>query len=176
MKKLLIVILICVFSQICFSKDYCQIWVKTEPSFGGNVTPSVGVHDAELGQWLRLQATPKSGFKFSHWLGSVQSSESKNTSIFMDGTKIVYAIFERTDYSSTVGGSGGIPPVITIDKIYHYYDPVMFRHYHYLRHKQEARPTPVPEPITMAFLGIGGLLIITNRGKTKDVQIFFKNK
>ncbi len=70
---------------------------KTPPQ-GGMVTPNVGVHGFEQSSEVVLTATPKPGYHFVYWMGDVADPTANTTTAYLDGPKIIIAVFERSEF------------------------------------------------------------------------------
>jgi len=80
------------------------------PAQGGMITPSVGVHHVEPNSEITLTANPKPGYQFICWLGDVSDPKASSTVTYINGPKIIIALFERTDYEDSLkqtGAAGG---------------------------------------------------------------------
>jgi len=98
---------------------YCQtedvsLLLQQIPAQGGTITPNVGVHHLKPNSEIALTANPKPGYKFICWLGDVSDPKASSTVAYINGPKIIIALFERTEYENLftptgtagVGGSG----------------------------------------------------------------------
>ena len=82
---------------------YCQtngvaLLLQQTPVQGGTLNLSMGVHNFELYTEVTLTAIAKPGYQFVYWLGDVRDSTSNNTTVYLDGPKIIIAVFERARY------------------------------------------------------------------------------
>lgn len=81
------------------------------PAQGGTITPNVGVHQLTPNSEIVLTANPKPGYRFICWLGDVSDPKSSSTVAYIDGPKIIIALFERTEYEDlfpkTIASGGG---------------------------------------------------------------------
>ena len=96
---------------------YCQtegvsLLLQQIPAQGGTITPSVDVHNLKPNSEITLTANPKPGYQFICWLGDVSDPKASSTVAYINGPKIIIALFERTEYenfstqTSTAGGGG----------------------------------------------------------------------
>ena len=86
---------------------YCQtnsvaLLLQQTPVQGGTLNLSMGVHNFELYTEVTLTAIAKPGYQFVYWLGDVRDSTSNNTIVYLDGPKIIIAVFERARYEFVV--------------------------------------------------------------------------
>lgn len=143
--------------------------VQKSPEYGGTVTPRAGVNMADERQLIEINAVPKEGFEFVHWLGDVTEPTNSNTTVLLDSPKIIVAVFERSELvtvaSSGVeaapasgGGAPGVsaspPPALRSLSSPGGVSPPR---------KPTPNPTPVPEPATMLILGAGALMLSRRR-------------
>ncbi|MFQ6036478.1 MAG: PEP-CTERM sorting domain-containing protein [Sedimentisphaerales bacterium] len=96
---------------------YCQtegvsLLLQQIPAQGGTITPSVGVHHLKPNSEITLTANPRPGYQFIGWLGDVSDPKASSTVAYINGPKIIIALFERTEYenlppqTSSAGGGG----------------------------------------------------------------------
>jgi len=99
-------------SAYCQSADI-SLLLQQIPAQGGTITPNVGVHQLKPDSEIALTANPKPGYRFICWLGDVSDPKASSTVAYINGPKIIIALFERTEYedlfpqTSTSGGGGG---------------------------------------------------------------------
>jgi hypothetical protein len=96
--------------QISAQENGTSLMLETSPAEGGYLNIKPGVHTFDMYAEVALKATPKPGYQFVCWLGSVNESSASSTSIMLDSPKMVIAVFERTQFEMTgnddVGGGG----------------------------------------------------------------------
>lgn len=104
---------------------YCQddgdgyaMMIQTSPVDGGRLEPGTGVHRFGEAESVTLKAIPAPGYTFVYWLGSVDSPSTYETSVRIDGPKIVIAVFERSEFGLLIddglpsgAGRGGLVSV-----------------------------------------------------------------
>lgn len=162
MKRLLIIVLMCLLCQMSLGGD--SLIIKASPATAGRTVPTVGIHSIDPNQPMRVQAIPKQGFTFSHWLGNVEDTTSKSTTVIGDGSQVIVAVFNRKEYSFSGGGAASIQ-FMNIHKDYSDNDFWGYRYHRHWSNHKTPRYCPVPEPATMIILGFGGLMIISKRNK-----------
>ena len=101
--------------------DGVSLLLQQIPAQGGTITPNVGVHRLKPNSEIVLTANPRPGYRFIGWLGDVSDPKASSTVAYINGPKIIIALFERdpasqeprTDYEdlpiqfNAAGGSGG---------------------------------------------------------------------
>lgn len=109
-------------------KDHIIIDAIPVPDIGGNATPDInnpGKVDIESGETITLTATPKDGYKFSHWefaFGEfdIVSGTITSTTIVIKPTGSsdvrAYAHFVKEDVDVTIPSSGTVPTPDDDDK------------------------------------------------------------
>jgi len=158
------------------------VLIEQSPVDAGKITPQVGIYRAELEEVVTLRAIAKPGYRFVYWLGDVTDATANETTIFVDGPKIVMAVFERSefeplpetgitsglgrggmrrvpDFRPRGGGGGGtggadVPPEEEERRFEHEF------------------PVPEsdkvnPEPATVILLGLGGVPLMLGQRKRK---------
>lgn len=102
-----------VFEQITLT-------MAASPSAGGSTTPPVGSSPRSLNEVVNISATPAAGYRFVNWTVSagsnVASPTSASTTVTMDRSKTVTAVFEQITLTMAVSPAGGgttSPPVGT---------------------------------------------------------------
>lgn len=85
--------------------------LQQSPAEGGTITPAAGVHKLELGSEITLTAVPRPGYQFVYWMGDVGEPTASRTTVYLDGPKIVIAVFERAEFELlfTAGASQSRP-------------------------------------------------------------------
>jgi hypothetical protein len=143
--------------------------VQKSPEYGGFVTPLAGVNMVGERQLVEINAVPKEGYEFVHWLGEVTEPTKRNTTVLLDSPKIVVAVFERAELVTVASSgveaapaSGGgarvssaspSPGIRGLSSAGYVSPPT----------KPKPNPNPVPEPATMLILGVGALMLARRR-------------
>ena len=96
------------------SSQDISLLLEQIPAQGGTVTPDIGIHHLSPNSEVTLTANPKPGYQFVCWLGDVSDPKSNTTVAYINGPKIIIALFERNDgedllpmVNSSGGGGGG---------------------------------------------------------------------
>jgi hypothetical protein len=175
---------------------YCQdsgaaLLLQMTPEQGGSLNISTGVHVYEKDAEVTLTATPRPGYQFVCWQGSVVDATSSSTLVFLDSPKIIVAVFERSkfdlvDLEEGPQGSAGSGRLIRSgDDISAGLESATGgrrpQSFHWPRPQinedvpvpQEGDnndvPVPVPEPATITFV-LGGLLVLARRRK-REIRV-----
>ena len=82
------------------------------PAKGGDISPIAGVHHFKTDSQITLNAKPKPGYQFVHWLGDVSDATATSTLVYLNKPKVVVAVFEQAEYGArnilpSAGGGGG---------------------------------------------------------------------
>ena len=180
------VMLVALFAGPVFCKggNY-SVMVMQSPPDGGTVTPQSGIYEARADETLTLTAMPKPGFKFLYWLGDVTDVDSERTSIFVDGPKIIIAIFEKAAFAGlseeglmeegrSVGGLRRVgtdfrfgPGISSADPPVYDYDNYTWQ-WPDIDDEEEVNDFPVPEvpePASCVILGLGAASLLIIRRK-----------
>jgi hypothetical protein len=166
----------------CQTKDVALL-LQQSPARGGVVIPNEGVHHFESQSKVTLNAIPKPGYQFLHWLGDVSDPSSSRTVVCTDKPKIVIAVYEQVEHNSLKvissaggGGSGGGLFVSATD--YSGSSSLSYGggsnnskpKYRELKYPQidGSESTPeVPEPATVVLLGLGTIFALAGRGNRR---------
>jgi hypothetical protein len=102
------ILLLCLAVPAYCEEDGTALMLEISPPEGGYLNISSGVHIYGRFTEVTLTATPKPGYQFVYWLGSVSDSTHSSTSVFLDSPKMVIAVFERTEFKMVgIGEEGG---------------------------------------------------------------------
>jgi hypothetical protein len=170
----------------CQPEGTTTVLLQQSPVNGGTVTPGVGVHNVTTNMDITLTAIPQQGYQFVYWLGDVSDPTLNTTTAYIDAPKVIIAVFERIEYeflaacemitSRAAGGGsrtgpdyarqggGGIggkrppkwrPPTPKPDTKSDDF-PVPDDN----ESDDFPVPEPIPEPATIALLGLGALVLV----------------
>jgi hypothetical protein len=90
-----------------------DLLIQQSPVKGGNITPIAGLHHFALDSEVAITALPQTGYRFAHWLGDVSDPKAISTTVQLNGSKVIVAVFEPVEYDFVAGekviraGSGG---------------------------------------------------------------------
>ncbi|UCF44045.1 MAG: PEP-CTERM sorting domain-containing protein [Planctomycetota bacterium] len=100
---ILAALVLCVSLQPAYGQiNDPALLLQQSPADGGTITPAVGVHKLEFGSEVTLTAVPKPGYQFVYWMGDVSDPAASNTTVYLDGPKIIIAVFERAEFEALV--------------------------------------------------------------------------
>ena len=171
------------------------LMIQQSPVNGGTVTPGLGIQRFGLNEVVTLTAIPKPGYHFVYWLGDVIEETTEETTVVVDSPKIIIAVFERTEYSTLAeldtirpgigrGGAGAVrtdfrmgprinpggwkdrdwdwptyEPPESYDRDFPVPDGDMGEDF------PVPDDEPVPEPTTIAMVGLGAFLLRKRKHK-----------
>jgi hypothetical protein len=149
--------------------DLC---IEQSPAQAGKLSPDAGTHRVAADAVVTLSAEPQPGYQFSYWLGDVADPKAQRTTVQVNSSKIIVAVFQPADREDSTdgligggggGGSGGaVPTRIDLST------PSYSLAGGVAKSKPEIAavpvPVPVPEPATIALLGLGALALRRRRG------------
>jgi hypothetical protein len=176
---------------------YCQVQgpallLQQEPAEGGTITPAAGIHRFALNTTVTLTAVAKPGYQFVYWLGDVGDAVANRTTVYVDGPKIVIAVFERAEFELLEfnemptsapgggaiasagafgprgfgGGGGRRPPKFRRPPPFEPPEQPDFP----VPGDSDDFPVPVPEPGTAGLLALGSLCAVVRRRTRKEPQ------
>lgn len=173
-----VIIAVGLFIGPAYSQAETAVMLQQSPVQGGEINIGTGVHYFGHGSEVTLIATPRPGYRFVYWLGDVSDETSNNTTAYLDGPKIIIAVYEREDYafleetSFTPQGDSMSGRLISPSDYSRSGGSGAVKQKKYVRQTPEALendpfpvPDPVPEPTTVLLLGIGGLLASRRKSK-----------
>jgi hypothetical protein len=170
-------LLFCCFSaQAAVQENGTSLMLEMSPAEGGQLNIPTGVHAYDMYADVTLKATPKPGYQFVCWLGSVSNSVTSSTTVFLNSPKMVIAVFERNEYETPgaesftmVGGGGEGGGMMRSEGLSGPSDvspsprPPHTPHYHPYNPPLPPPPVPTPEPATVALFFTGFLMIVNRR-------------
>ncbi len=143
--------------------------LEASPAEGGILNIPTGVHAYDMYADITLKATPKPGYQFVCWLGSVSNSVTSSTTVFLNSPKMVIAVFERNEFETpgveggyTVGGGGegGMSPSAGLsDTSQESAEEKTWSH----SESDDKKVTPTPEPATVTLFFTGFLMLVNRR-------------
>jgi len=163
-----------------------ELLIQQSPVKGGKITPNAGLHHFAQDSKVAISALPQTGYKFVHWLGDVGDPTAISTTVCLDGSKVVVAVFEPVEYDFVAGkkfirtavsggGGGRLFPVApdysrqgfsgggggsVIPKSSGSRVPIEYN-------------VTIPEPATLLILGLGvGALIVRRSARLSHKQIY----
>lgn len=89
-----------------------ELCIEQSPAKAGKVTPDSGTYRFSANTVVALSAEPQPGYRFVYWLGDVADPGSKHTTVQVNETKIVVAVFQPEEKDPVeekfhLGGGGG---------------------------------------------------------------------
>ena len=178
-----VVFICCVTSLLCFSaqasgqEDGTSLMLDVSPPQGGSLNIVPGVHSYDKFAAVTLVATPKPGYQFVYWMGSVSDATTGTTMVFLDSPKMVIAVFERTQFEmagieeeggsasadNSNGGGGGLVRSGGVS------DTSLEQAVGGPRQPRNSSlpdnnvPVPVPEPVSAVLFFAGVLMLARSR-------------
>jgi hypothetical protein len=180
------VIICCVTLLFCFSaqasvqENGTSLMLEASPVEGGYLNIASGVHAYDMYSDVTLKATPKPGYQFVCWLGSVSNSVTSSTTVFLNSPKMVIAVFERSEFATPgdetgagytmIGGGGGDSgggmvrsEGLSDSSLEEAQQKITYPTYHYTPTPPPAPPVPTPEPATVTLFFTGFLMLVNRR-------------
>jgi len=157
-------------SPACAQASGYELCVEHSPAQAGRVTPGTGTHHFSPNAVVTLSAEPQPGYEFAYWIGDVDQPKSPSTTVRVDTSKIVVAVFkptliDQTDPKITLGGGGGGGGALVPTKV-DMSGPAFSISGGGGGGRKVAVPVPVivtPEPATILLLGSGALVLRRRR-------------
>lgn len=86
-----------------------ELTLEVLPAGSGTLTPAAGVYSCSDGEVIQIEAFPEAGFRFSRWTGDVADTQSAATTVTMDTSKTVTAVFiSDSTWNLDIDGNGSI--------------------------------------------------------------------
>jgi hypothetical protein len=148
-----------------------ELCIEQSPAQAGKLTPDSGTHRVSADAVVVLSAEPQPGYQFAYWLGDVADPKAQRTTVQVDSSKVVVAVFHpaRQDYPKEVllggggggGGGGGKIAATAVDLSVPGWSIAGGgpRPKAEIVSKPVPVPVPVPEPTTIVLLGLGALAL-----------------
>jgi hypothetical protein len=148
-----------------------ELCIEQSPAHAGKLSPDSGTHSFAADAVVTLSAEPQPGYQFAYWLGDVADPKAQRTTVQVNSSKMVIAIFQPADrdYPTEVlisggggrGGGGAVPTRIDLST------PGYSLAGGTAKSKPEIVPVPVPvpvpEPATLLLLGLGAVALRKKR-------------
>jgi hypothetical protein len=148
-----------------------ELCLEQSPAQAGKLSPDLGTHRFSADEVVVLSAEPQPGYQFAYWLGDVADPKAQRTTVQINSSKIIVAVFQLAtrDYPEEAlfggggGGGGGLvatridlssPGGITGGGGRPRSEPMIV---------PKPVPAPVPEPTTLLLLGLGALALRRKR-------------
>jgi hypothetical protein len=149
-----------------------ELCVEYSPARAGTVTPDAGTHRFGPNTVVTLSAEPREGYRFAYWIGDVSNAKTPSTTVRLDTSKIVVAVFKPTPMEETEpkislgsggGGGGGtlVPSKVDLSS-----PSFSIAGGSGGGTRKVAVPVPVvvtPEPATILLLGLGTVALRRRR-------------
>ncbi len=150
-----------------------ELLLEQSPANGGSLDLGTGVHQYTPGTEITITAVPQDGFRFSYWLGDVSDSTSSTTTIRLDDSRAVIAVYEPLvlglgeeeilPQNSGGGGGGGSQLTPTAVDLFSTSFSIPSGGGQYGVGPSEIAVVTVPEPATLGLLGLGALALLKRR-------------
>jgi hypothetical protein len=97
-----------------------ELCIEYSPARAGTVSPDTGTHRFSASTVVAISAEPQPGYQFAYWIGDVSNPKSPSTTVRLDTSKIVVAVFKptpaeeiepRISIGSGGGGGGALVPM-----------------------------------------------------------------
>jgi hypothetical protein len=140
-----------------------DLLIERSPVAAGTVTPNTGLHRFCANSLVSLKAEPQPGYRFAYWLGQVADPTAQQTTVRVDGHKLVVAVFqpearEPVEQQVASGGGGdGLMLASPTDLSVPSWSPAGGARPRTITPPAVRPEIVTPEPATIALLGLGFL-------------------
>lgn len=153
-----------------------ELCLEQSPAQAGKLSPDPGSHRFSADSIVVVSAEPQPGYQFAYWLGDVADPKAQRTTVQLDASKIVVAVFQPAprDYPQEVllgGGGGGARGAAAATPL-----DLSMPGYSLAGGGGPAKSDvvlvpvppnpPVPEPATILLFGLGALVLRRTRLRT----------
>lgn len=110
---ILISLVVLIGARPGFCDSGVELLLEQSPADGGSLDLGTGMHTYASGTEITITAKPQSGYRFSYWLGDVSDPTTCTTTIRLDESRAVIAVYEPMtmglgeDELIRSGGGGG---------------------------------------------------------------------
>ncbi len=149
-----------------------ELCIEQSPAQAGKLSPDSGTHRYSADAVVVLSAEPQPGYQFAYWLGDVADPKSQRTTVHVNSSKVVVAVFQpaKEDYPAEVligggggGGGGAVPTRIDLSMPAGGIAGGVAKSKPAVVRVPVAVAVPVPEPATILLLGVGVLALRRKR-------------
>jgi len=74
-----------------------ELWLDQSPAQAGKLSPDSGTHRFAADEVVVLSAEPQPGYQFAYWLGDVADPKSQRTTVHVNSSKVIVAIFQPAE-------------------------------------------------------------------------------
>jgi hypothetical protein len=154
---------------------YCQatavtLLLQQTPTEGGTITPSAGLHHFAPHSQIVVTAVAQPGYQFIFWLGDVGDPTAETTTVYLDGSKVIVAVFgpigadswASNDSAPVAAGGGGAVPA-SGDYVRQGLSGTGGAAA--VRPNSPQAAAPIPEPATILLLSLGVLTLRRRRDR-----------
>jgi len=146
-----------------------DLLIDRSPADAGRVTPTSGTHRFSANSRVSLRADPQPGYQFAYWLGDVSDPTADETTVLVNESKVVVAVFHPEskrrieDHTGSGGGGGDNLTLTATDLTTPGWTSPGGSRTHTEIVPVFVGPIPTPEPATIALLSLGALLLRARR-------------
>jgi hypothetical protein len=147
-----------------------DLLIDRSPADAGRVTPDSGTHRFSANSTVSLRADPQPGYQFAYWLGDVSDPTAEQTTVLVNESKVVVAVFHseprrpiEEQIGSGAGGADNLMLTPTDLSTPGWSSPGGGGRTHTEIIPIFIEPIPTPEPGTIALVTLGTLLLRQRR-------------